>query len=81
MLRNGEIIIEVTEEARRLQMGHNLRAFEKRRELTIRFLIQSHLMGKFFDFREVALHFAPAVPERIIGIIVECALESSHSVL
>lgn len=42
------------------------------------FTIQPHLMGKFLYFRQTSLHFAPAIPESVIGICMECSLESSR---
>lgn|ERR1035438_4295945 len=37
--------------------------------------------GQGLDFGQVTLHFAPAIPERIIGVGVERALECPHPVL
>jgi len=41
----------------------------------------AHLFRDCFDFTQVALHFAPAVPECIVRIGVEGALECTHAVL
>src|SRR6266700_1051684 len=42
--------------------------------------IAPHIVGEFPNLGQVALHFAPPIPHRIVVAGVECALESSHAV-
>jgi hypothetical protein len=48
--------------------------------LLCRFGFPTQVGGKFLDFGKVALHFAPAVPQGVIGVCMEGALESAHAV-
>ena len=44
-------------------------------------VLPAHLRREFLDFGQVALHFAPTIPERIIWAGVEGTLESAHAML
>jgi len=42
--------------------------------------MRAHFVGQGFDFGEIAAHFAPALPERVIGIRMDGTLEGPHAV-
>src|SRR5208282_4911117 len=44
-------------------------------------LLAAHLLRKFADLGQVALHFAPSIPEGVIRTAVKGALERAHAVL
>jgi hypothetical protein len=43
-------------------------------------VFSSHLRGQFSDLRQIPLHFAPSVPQRVIRARVKRPLECPHAV-
>ncbi len=42
-------------------------------------MVRSKFLGHMFDFGKIAHHLAPAIPERIIGVVMKRPLECSHA--
>ena len=56
------------------------RANQPTNNLFLRSVFLAQLGGEQLDFRQVTLHFAPAIPKRIVGIGMERPLEGTHPV-